>query len=169
MADKKKVIKKNPVKKTAPIKKAAVKKRAVGRPKETFADFKKKNPAWYAPVLDLYREGGSDAEVKALIYDLRGIFSNDLFARWMDEEPEFSEAIKGGRMLSQSWWHQKGRTNLGDKEFSYTGWYMNMKNRFGWADNVNARVGDEESKPEAMFIAPETYTSAEDWEQGQKK
>ena len=54
---------------------------------------------WYDDILELYREGGSDVEAKAMIYEWRGSFSNDLFERWMREEVEFSETIKRGREL----------------------------------------------------------------------
>lgn len=89
---------------------------------------------WKRQVLSMYGEGASDVEVKAWIYQVRGSLSNDLWERWIEEEPEFSETIKTGKVLSEAWWSRIGRTSLGDKDFSYTGWYMNMKNRFGWRD-----------------------------------
>ena len=89
---------------------------------------------WYNEVLSLYSEGASDVEIKAWIYEKRKTFSNDLWDRWMEQEPEFSETIKRGKMLSEAWWSKTGRKNLNNKDFSYTGWYMNMKNRFGWKD-----------------------------------
>ena len=102
-----------------------------GRPKD---DLSCLPDEWYKDVLNLYKEGASDVEVKALIYQWKGSFSNDLWDRWMKEEPQFSETIKAGKFLSESWWAKKGRTNLENKEFSFTGWYMNMKNRFKWTD-----------------------------------
>jgi hypothetical protein len=90
---------------------------------------------WQHYISALYKEGGSDQEVKALIYEWLGKFSNDLWDRWMREEPDFSETIKRGRMLSEAWWEKTGRTNLTTKDFNAGLWYMNMKNRFGWADS----------------------------------
>jgi hypothetical protein len=100
---------------------------------------------WYNDVLSLYAEGASDVEIKAYIYQKRGSFSNDLWNRWLEEEAEFSETIKQGRMLSEAWWAKTGRKNLGNKEFSYTGWYMNMKNRFGWKDKQEVEQKTEHS------------------------
>ena len=103
----------------------------VGRPKE---DLSSLPDNWHEEVLELYSEGAADVEIKALIYQWRGTFSCDLWNRWMKEDDEFSVTIKKGRMLSESWWNKSGRKNLKEKDFSYTGWYMNMKNRFGWRD-----------------------------------
>ena len=89
---------------------------------------------WYSDVLELYKEGAADVEVKALIYEKKGSFSNDLWDRWMKDELQFSETIKMGKLLSEAWWNKKGRKGLENKEFNYTGWYMNMKNRFNWKD-----------------------------------
>lgn len=102
-----------------------------GRPLVGLESFPDK---WYDEVLELYSEGASDVEVKALIYSWRGSFSNDLWDRLLKDEEQFSETIKNGRLLSEAWWTKNGRSNLQNKDFSYTGWYMNMKNRFGWAD-----------------------------------
>lgn len=90
---------------------------------------------WKEAVVALYSQGGSDKEIKALIHSWRGTFSNDLWDRWLKDEIEFSETIKRGRILSEAWWEKQGRSNLTSKEFNATLWYMNMKNRFGWADS----------------------------------
>ena len=109
-----------------------------GRPKD---DLSLLPEFWHDDIFDLYSEGASDAEIKALIYSWRGSFSNDLWDRWLKEEPEFSEVIKKGRMLAEAWWHRNGRMNLKDRDFSYTGWYMQMKNRFGWTDRNDHTSG----------------------------
>lgn len=101
-----------------------------GRPKNPF-DLPK---GWQTDVLELYTDGASDVEIKVHIRGIRGSISNDLWDRWLEDEPEFSETIKIGRLISEAWWHKKGRTSLENQKFNYTGWYMNMKNRFGWRD-----------------------------------
>lgn len=128
-------------------------KHAGGRPKEPL-DLPE---GWYDEVLGLYQSGASDVEVKAYIYSERGSFSNDLWERWIDEEPQFSETIKAGKMLSEAWWAKSGRVNLQNKDFSYTGWYMNMKNRFGWKDrseieSTNTNYNIEPTPEEAARI-----------------
>lgn len=105
-------------------------KRPSGRPKSNL-DLPN---GWQDEVLGLYAEGASDVEIKALIYNWRKSYSNDLWERWMKDEPEFSETVKVGRALAEAWWAKSGRTSLKDREFNYTGWYMNMKNRYGWRD-----------------------------------
>jgi hypothetical protein len=91
-------------------------------------------------ILHEYSEGASDEEIKAYIWEQRGSFSNDLWDRWLEEEPIFSETIKKGRELSKGWWHKMGRKNLKEKDFSPTLWYMNMKNRFGWKDKTETDI-----------------------------
>jgi len=116
-----------------------------GRLKKSLEDVTWKG--WEKEVLKLYSEGASDVEIKGLIWQKHGSFSNDLWDRFMIEEPIFSETIKMGRLLSEVWWQKDGRTSLRDKDFNYTGWYMNMKNRFGWKDRQDTTSGDEPIKP----------------------
>lgn len=121
----------------------------IGRPRAEISELPE---TWYNEVLELYSEGASDVEVKALIYKWRGSFSNDLWDRWMKEEQVFSETIKMGRLLSESWWNKSGRKNLQNKDFNYTGWYMNMKNRFGWADKKEVDVTTQGEKMNVISL-----------------
>lgn len=98
---------------------------------------------WKKQAISLYSEGASDVEFKAWVYSQGCTLSNTLWDRWMLEEQEFSETIKRGRLLSQSWWERKGRVNLADRDFNYTGWYMNMKNRFNWRDKQDITSDDK--------------------------
>jgi len=98
-----------------------------GRPKKTVAGTLK--DGWQGEILALMEQGASKVEVMGML----GI-NQELFYRWMEDEKEFSDTVKRGLNLSKVWWEAKGRTSLNDKTFSPTLWYMNMKNRFGWAD-----------------------------------
>jgi len=115
-----------------------------GRPKEPFVPWDN----WHDDVLELYGVGASDVEVRGLIIDKMGrnYLSFGLWERWIEEEDEFSQTIKMGRILSEIWWQKSGRTGLKDREFNYTGWYMNMKNRFGWKDKQEIEHGVHGSK-----------------------
>jgi len=54
-----------------------------------------------------------------------------------------------GRTISESWWMEKGRKNLWNKDFN-TGLYnFQMKNRFGWADKVDT---GEKNNSEPMNV-----------------
>jgi len=85
-------------------------------------------------VIELMRDGASQDEVIGHL-DI----SRETFYRWKEENQEFSDSIKRGVRLSRTWWERQGRINLKDREFNYTGWYMNMKNRFKWADKQEVK------------------------------
>lgn len=92
---------------------------------------------WQNSILGLYREGASDVEVKAWIINERpsGAFSNDLWDRWMEDEPAFAEIIKTGRALAHCWWEVQGRTSLKAQHFQPGLYTLNMVNRYGWNSN----------------------------------
>ena len=116
----------------------------IGRPKENFNPWE----GWYHEILDAYSVGKSDVEIRALIINRteRKSLCHELWERWLEEEEVFSETIKMGRILSEAWWTKQGRDGLwsdGEKEttkLNYVGWYMQMKNRFGWKDRQEQEV-----------------------------
>ncbi len=95
-------------------------------------------------ALKNYAEGASDQEVAK---ELRIPMSK--FKRLYSTDEHFRSVIDDGRGHALAWWMKEGRTNLKNKQFSYVGWFQNMKNRYGWADK--AEINDGITKPiEAM-------------------
>lgn len=121
-----------------------------GRPKSTFADTLKTLPdTWEEQVLALYANGGCDTEVQAMFIrnGWRPSLSNDLWQRWMIEEPVFSDVIKRGHRMSEAWWLRLGReAATGETEVNVPIWIFNMKNRMRWADRQDVTTRDETPK-----------------------
>ena len=120
-------------------KKETISKRPVGRPKITTRDFK---PNWKEKLISMGKMGCSDVEMRCEL----GI-SDDTWYRMMKEDEVFSGTVKEARGFCRAWWEAHGRKQLENKDFSPTLWYMNMKNRFGWADK---RGIDHTSKGEKI-------------------
>lgn len=112
----------------------------VGKPR-TEADTKLPE-GWQQYIVTEMSEGATLREIKAHF----GI-SNDLHTRWMRDEEEYAETIKGGIQMAEAWWLKQGRVNLQNKEFSPVLWYMNMKNRFGWKDRNDITSDDKPLAP----------------------
>ena len=98
----------------------------------------KYKPEMCETVIELMKDGASKCEVAAKLE----IDESTLYA-WTKENEEFSKTIKRGEQLSKAWWQERGRLELKNKDFSYTGWYMNMKNRFGWSDKQETKETDK--------------------------
>lgn len=86
---------------------------------------------WKEMIIELSKEGASIVELAVEL----GV-SRDTFYALSEREDEFSDTIKICKEHCEVWWLKKGRKNLENKDFSFTGWYMNMKNRFGWRDKT---------------------------------
>ena len=114
-----------------------------GRPKIKLTDLP---DGWEEKVLTLAEKGASDVELR--VQALGGI-CHETWTRLIKEEPSFSETIKRAKDLCKVWWEAQGRTNLKDRDFSPTLWYMNMKNRFGWRDKQDITT---DNKPISVNI-----------------
>tara|TARA_Y100000385_G_C12662701_1_gene454486 strand:- start:98 stop:523 length:426 start_codon:yes stop_codon:yes gene_type:complete len=108
-----------------------------GRPLITLKDLPKD---WEKSIIELSKKGASIVEL-AVELDI----SRNTLKALTDRDEYFLNTIKKCKRYCEAWWLGKGRTELENKEFSYTGWYMNMKNRFGWADKKEIK---EEVKKE---------------------
>lgn len=97
-----------------------------GRPKMTVNDLPDN---WEETVIELSKEGASIVEL-AVELDI----CRTTFYALTDRDEHFMDTIKKCKQYCEAWWIKKGRTELENKDFSYTGWYMNMKNRFNWTD-----------------------------------
>lgn len=96
----------------------------------------KYDPSWMlARVIDLMADGASKVEVAANL----GI-NKDTLNEWCKVYPDFSVSIKKGEELCEAWWERNGRVNLQNDKFNAPLWYMNMKNRFRWADRQEQKV-----------------------------
>lgn len=131
----------------------------LGRPKITTDDF---SSDWKERVVQEMSEGASRIEVYAGILGI----DYETFTRLLNEDEDFSKTIKRGIDLAQVWWEKQGRKGLKDKDFNYTGWYMNMKNRFGWRDRTET---DITSKGEQIgSVDPSTAVAFADYLKGKQ-
>ena len=122
--------------------KTAKQKHAGGRPKKTLADLP---GGWAEATLELAAEGGSDVEIRA---QALGGISDDLWYRFIAEEPEFSRTIKKAHTLSKAWWMKLGRAGAAGKiNINAASWIFNMKNRFGWRDRKSLEHSGPGGKP----------------------
>lgn len=81
-------------------------------------------------LIEMMSQGCSKIEVAASL----GICDRETIDEYCEKHEQFGEAFKKGMILAEAWWEKHGRTNLNNKEFNSTLWYMNMKNRFKWSD-----------------------------------
>jgi len=96
-------------------------------------------PSNYELIMtELAKEGASIVELAIALS-----ISRDTFYEISKRDKDFSDTIKRCKELSEAWWERSGRINLSNKEFNYTGWYMNMKNRFGWKDRQDVTTNGE--------------------------
>ena len=98
------------------------------------------NAEWVKTLTECYKQGYSDVEV---CRELRITLKQ--FNKAYSDNDAFAEIVDFGRMLSHAWWMEKARTNLSEKAFNTSLYVMVMKNRYGWADKVEASQVDNSS------------------------
>ena len=94
-------------------------------------------------ALNVLKDGGSIVQVCAEI----GI-NRDTFYDWTNKESprfkdSFSDTIKSGLMLSQSWWEKQGKLATFNSEgFNATSYIFTMKNRFreDYSDTIKQEI-----------------------------
>lgn len=122
-------------------------KREKGRPQMTVDSLPSD---WKDRIINLSKEGASIVELAVEL----DICRNSFYAL-SERDEDFMNTVKKCKQLCEAWWVRKGRTNLGNKEFSYTGWYMNMKNRFNWADKQETKLSGQVESVVTTFSLPD--------------
>lgn len=92
------------------------------------------DPAMVELVDEMYEAGCADVQI---CHRLK--ISRETFYKWAKDEskPEFMEAVRQGKLSSESWWQHVGQeAAAGTRKISEKIWIMMMKNRFGFEDRV---------------------------------
>jgi len=110
-------------------------------------------------IMKRFEQGASRAQVKNEIRKIRGTFSNDLWDRWLKDEPEFVKLIEQGLIASQDWWENAGQTSLvSDKEttFNNSAFIFQMKNRFkeDYGDVQKVDLTSKGEKVDSLSVPP---------------
>lgn len=87
---------------------------------------------WAAELIELYKEGCSDAEVAATMK----ITIKEYYTQ-IAENQTFAKLVEYGRTLSLAFWEGQARKNIGNKQFNTPLWAFYMKNKHGWADKMD--------------------------------
>jgi hypothetical protein len=76
----------------------------------------------------------------------------DITFEWAKKYPDFADAKKRGYDASYLFWDKTGLKGVwGGKEFNAAVYCFNMKNRFGWRDQVN--VSGDNEKPISISLS----------------
>jgi hypothetical protein len=93
---------------------------------------------WAQEVIDLYKQGASDAEVAAS----QNVTIKSYYKE-IENSAAFAQLVEMGRTLSQAFWEGQARKNITNKQFNTPLWAFYMKNKFGWADKSESTNTNE--------------------------
>ncbi|MFG1413966.1 hypothetical protein V5G24_22965 [Xanthobacter sp. VTT E-85241] len=118
-------------------------------------------PGWRELMHSIYTDGGSDAEVKvALAIPPARAMSNELWDDLQAREPEFSQAVKEGRLIAEAWWAKAGQQGIFmGKTFNATTYIFNMHNRFlHWKNRQDVEHSGNKENPVRLEHAISSLT-----------
>lgn len=87
---------------------------------------------WAEELIELYRQGCSDAEVASEMK----ITIKEYYTQ-IAESQTFAKLVEFGRTLSLAFWEKQARLNISNKQFNTPLWAFYMKNKHGWADKMD--------------------------------
>lgn len=90
-------------------------------------------PSYCDEIVNYMKDGRSLISFAAHI----GVHSDTVY-EWGRKNPDFSAALKKAKEACCAYWEDLGhKASLGEvKNFQASAWIFNMKNRFGWRDQV---------------------------------
>lgn len=88
---------------------------------------------WAKTIIDLYKDGASDAEVAAACN-----VTLPEYYRQLADNAAFGKLVEMGRTLAQAFWEGQFRKNLNNKGFNTSLLAFYMKNKYGWADKTES-------------------------------
>lgn len=99
----------------------------VGRP----SDYR---PEYCEVARNLLKEGCCKVEIA---YELDVNIST--LNRWIEQFPEFRNAIEGDASFAEGWWMKEGKANLANGRYNTRMYELQMMNRFGWKKNAETK------------------------------
>jgi hypothetical protein len=114
-------------------------------------------PAKHIPrYLIMSKEGYSDVEIAADF-----CVTLQTLKRWAERYPEFGEVMDVGKTLYEAWWLQKGRRNLGNRDFQVGLFKFITGQKLGYTEKIDASV--KQSGNFGVLLVPQKM-SVDDWE-----
>lgn len=88
---------------------------------------------WAETMINLYREGRSDVEVRRELGVTKKQWENYM------RNQAFAEMVEWGRELAEAWWTEQSRVNLQNKDFNTTLFKARMARFYDWHDKVESK------------------------------